>query len=92
LAKLYSWKCLRKANKMTEREIGHILAAQLLAAVRNKEMSYVSTVNAQYSHLTDDGRRVMSELVELMFTKAVVCEQERIKNAAEQMMVDAIKK
>lgn len=77
---------------MTEKEIGQILAAQLLAAVRNREHSYVSSVGAQYSHLTEDGRRIMTELVDLMFSKAVVCEQERIKNAAEQMMIDALKK
>lgn len=76
---------------MTEKEIGQILAAQLLAAVRNKEHSYVSSVGAQYSHLTEDGRRIMAELVDLMFSKAVACEQERIKNAAEQMMIDALK-
>lgn len=77
---------------MTEKEIGQILAAQLLAAVRNREHSYVSSVGIQYSHLTDDGKRVMSELTELMFGKAVECEQQRIKDAAEQMMIDALKK
>jgi hypothetical protein len=34
----------------------------------------------------------MSELTELMFGKAVECEQRRIKDAAEQMMIDALKK
>jgi hypothetical protein len=77
---------------MTEKEIGQILAAQLLATVRNREHSYVSSVGIQYSHLTDDGKRVMSELTELMFGKAVECEQRRIKDAAEQMMIDALKK
>lgn len=77
---------------MTEKEIGQVLAAQLLATVRNREHSYVSNVGAQYSHLTEDGRRLMAELIEVMFIKAVVCEQERIKNAAEQMMLDALKK
>lgn len=77
---------------MTEKEIGQILAAQLLATVRNREHSYVSSVGAQYSHLTDDGKRVMGELTELMFGKAVECEQRRIKDAAEQMMIDALKK
>ncbi len=77
---------------MTEKEIGQILAAQLLATVRNRELAYVSSVGIQYSHLTDDGKRVMGELVELMFGKAVECEQRRIKDAAEQMMMDALKK
>lgn len=91
-AKLYLSKCLRKAKGMTEKEIGQILAAQLLATTRNREHSYVSSVGAQYSHLTEDGKRLMLELVEVMFGKAVTCEQERIKNAAEQMMIDALKK
>lgn len=76
---------------MTEKEIGQILAAQLLAAVRHRELSYVSSVGAQYCHLTEDGKRVMSELTEMMFTKAVECEQRRIKDAAEKMMIDALK-
>ncbi len=77
---------------MTEKEIGQILAAQLIAAVRNRDLAYVSSVGTQYSHLTDDGRRIMSELTDLMFSKAVECEQKRIKDAAEQMMIDALKK
>jgi hypothetical protein len=77
---------------MTEKEIGQILSAQLLAAVRNRDLAYVSSVGAHYSHLTDDGKRVMSELTELMFSKAVECEQKRIKDAAEQMMMDTLKK
>lgn len=77
---------------MTENEIGKILAAQLLAAVRHKELSYVSSVGAQYCHLTENGKRVMAELTDMMFSKAVECEQRRIKDAAEQMMMDALKK
>jgi len=77
---------------MTEKEIGQILAAQLLATVRHRDLAYVSSVGTQYCHLTDDGKRVMAELTELMFAKAVECEQKRIKDAAEQMMMDALKK
>jgi hypothetical protein len=77
---------------MTEKEIGQIIAAQLLATVRNREHSYVSSVGTQYSHLTEDGQRLMADLITLMFPKAVECEAKRIKDAAEQMMMDALKK
>jgi hypothetical protein len=77
---------------MTEKEIGQILAAQLIATVRNKDLAYISSVGAKYCHLTDNGKRIMSELTDLMFSKAVECEQQRIKDAAEQMMIDALKK
>lgn len=77
---------------MTEKEIGQILSAQLLATVRNKEHSYVSSIGPQYSHLTDDGKRLMSELVELMFIKAIEADTNRRKAEAEQLIMDNLKK
>jgi hypothetical protein len=77
---------------LTEREIGSILAAQLMAAVRNKEQSYVSATGAQYSHLEESGKKIMAELVELMFVKAVELDKHRKQQDAEQLVMDNIKK
>lgn len=77
---------------LTEREIGSILAAQLMATVRNRDQSYVSSVGAQYSHLEDPGRRIMNELVEMMFIKAVECDKKRRQDDAEQLVMDNLKK
>ncbi len=77
---------------LTEREIGSILAAQLMSAVRNKDQSYVSSVGPQYSHLTDSGKKIMSELTEIMFVKAVELDQNRRKDEAEQFVMDNLKK
>ena len=77
---------------LTEREIGSILAAQLMAAVRNKEQSYVSATSAQYSHLEESGKKIMAELVELMFVKAVELDKHRKQQDAEQLVMDNIKK
>ncbi len=84
---------LRKGNAvLTEKEIGQILAAQLMATVRNKEQSYVSSVGAQYSHLYDPGKKIMNELVDMMFVKAVECDIQRRKDDAEQLVMDNLKK
>jgi hypothetical protein len=77
---------------MNEREIGQILVSQLISATRNRDHSYVSNVGIQYSHLTEDGKRIMAELVDMIFPKVVECEQQRIKDAAEKMMIDGLKK
>lgn len=77
---------------LTEREIGIILAAQLMSAVRDSDQSYVSSVGAKYSHLHDPGRKIMAELVELMFVKAVECHQHRKQADAEQLIMDNLKK
>lgn len=77
---------------LTERELGSILAAQLMSAVRNKDQSYVSSVGSQYSHLTDSGKKIMTELTEIMFVKAVELDQNRRKEEAEQFVMDNLKK
>ena len=93
MEKLRSSKLLKKGNNvLTEREIGSILAAQLMATIRNKEQSYVSATSAQYSHLEESGKKIMAELVELMFVKAVELDKHRKQQDAEQLVMDNIKK
>lgn len=77
---------------LTEREIGSILAAQLMGAIRNKDQSHVSSVGAQYSHLNDSGKKIMAELVDLMFIKAVELDKKRRLDEAEQLVMDNLKK
>jgi len=93
LAKLSSWKVSNEDAKMlTEKEIGSILAAQLMAMVRNRDQSYVSDINAQYSHLEAPGKRIMAELTELMFIKAVECDLQRRQEDAEKLVMENLKK
>ena len=77
---------------LTEKEIGSILAAQLMGAVRNKDLSYVSATHPQFSHLTDSGKKIMSELTEIMFIKVVELDKQRRQQDAEQIVMDNLKK
>ncbi len=77
---------------LTEREIGAILAAQLMSAVRNNDLGYVSSVGAQYSHLNDSGKKIMAELVNMMFIKAVEYDKKRRQDEAEQLVMDNLRK
>lgn len=77
---------------LTEKEIGQVLAAQLMSMTRNNELGYASTVSAQYSHLNDPGKKLMAELVDMMFIKAVELDKQRRQNDAEQLIMDNLKK
>jgi hypothetical protein len=77
---------------LTEKEIGSILAAQLMATIRNREQSYVSSISVQYSHLEEPGKKIMAELVDMMFVKAVECDRKRRQDEAEQLVMDNLKK
>jgi hypothetical protein len=77
---------------LTEREIGAILAAQLMGIIRNRDQSYVSDISPQYSHLEESGKKIMAELVDMMFVKAVECDKKRRQTDAEQLVMENIKK
>jgi len=77
---------------LTEREIGSILAAQLMSAVRNRDQSYVSATSPQFSHLEESGKKIMAELTELMFVKAVELDKHRKQQDAEQLVMENLKK
>jgi hypothetical protein len=77
---------------LTEKEIGSILAAQLMATIRNREQSYVSSISAQYSHLEEPGKKIMAELTEMMFVKAVELDKKRRQDDAEQLVMENLKK
>lgn len=93
LVRLLSSSYLKKGNAMlTEREIGAILAAQLMGTIRNRDQSYVSSINPQYSHLEESGKKIMAELVDMMFVKAVECDKKRRQDEAEQLVMENLKK
>lgn len=77
---------------LTEQEIGLILAAQLMATIRNSEQSYISTVGAHYCELKDPGKKIMAELVEIMFIKAVELDKKRRQDDAEKLVMENLKK
>lgn len=77
---------------LTEKEIGSILAAQLMATIRNREQSYVSHIDARYSHLEEPGKKLMAELVDMMFIKAVEFDKQRRQEDAEQLVMDNLRK
>lgn len=76
---------------MTEKEIGIMLSSQLFGLMRNKEYAYVSSI-AGYSHLHDDGRKIMMNLIDMLAAKAADEIHRNDKERAEQIMMDNLKK
>lgn len=77
---------------LNEKEIGQVLSAQLMGILRNGEHSYVSGADAKFSHLRDSGKKIMAELTELMFIKAVEYDKKRKQDEAEQLIMENLKK
>jgi hypothetical protein len=77
---------------LTEREIGSILAAQLMSTVRNKDQSYISSADVKFSRLEESGKKIMAELTEMMFIKAVEFDKKRTQDEAEKLIMENLKK
>ena len=76
---------------MQKSDLGNILATQLIECVSNSKYGYMSTT-ASFSHLTDDGKELMMGLVNGMVATAQKIHEEDIKNKAESLMMDRLKK
>jgi hypothetical protein len=77
---------------LTERDIGAMLTNQLFGMIRNDKHSYISKVGVEYCHLHPEGEKLMLEMVNLLFKKAVECEKQRNIEFAQQHMMDSLKK
>lgn len=75
---------------MTENEIGKILSAQLFSLMRDSQYSYSG--NPRYSSLNDSGKKIMADLVDILVSKVVECQQQIDKDQAEKIVMDNLKK
>lgn len=75
---------------LNKHEIGKILASQLFDLMRDNKYGYASSTPA-YSHLTEDGQRVMAELIHLLAPKVVEAQREHDKQLAEKLVMDNLK-
>ena len=75
----------------TEKEVGTILAGQLFSLMRNKDYSYISSIEG-YSRLQDNGKEIMMNLIDMLAPKVSDYIQKQDKIRAEEIMMDTLKK
>lgn len=77
---------------MVEEDVGKIIAAQLFSCLHDTKYSYVSKTSPTFSHLTEDGERLMMEIITMLVPKAVEVERDKFQAYAEQLIIDNLKK
>ena len=68
-----------------------VVYGSLLELSKNKLVWYESSIDARYSHLTDEGREAIIDVIENMFRELQAIEQEVIKETAKQQTIDSLK-
>lgn len=76
---------------MNEREIGKILISTFSGLMRDRHYAHISSVKG-YSHLTEDGTRVMMELIHTMAPLVAEAQHQADQQRAENIMMDRLKK
>ena len=68
-----------------------VVYGSLLELSKNKLVWYESSIDSKYSHLTDEGKEAIIDVIENMFREMQDIEQQVIKEAAKQQTLDALK-
>ena len=68
-----------------------VVYGSLLELSKNKLVWYESSIDANYSHLTDEGKEAIIGIIENMFRELQKIEQQVIKETAKQQTLDALK-
>ena len=80
-----------KRSNMNHDVIGNAVYAGLLTTLHNKKYYYHSTTGPSYSHLTDDGRKAMLELIELYAYTMLAAENEMLDERAKEIVMRELK-
>lgn len=68
-----------------------IIYGALLELSRNKQVWHESTVSAEYSHLTEEGRDAIIHVVEDMFRGLQIIHNQEVKEEAKRQTLEALK-
>ncbi len=89
----YILEGLKMARKYDIRRSMHkdMLYGAMLELAKNQRVWHESTVSAEYSHLTEDGKDAIIHVVEEMFRGLQTINKEEIKEEAKRQTLEALK-
>jgi hypothetical protein len=73
-----------------ETHVKTIIMGSLKELLRNRQLAYVSETNPQYSHLTDEGREFVVDMISTVLPALIISEKEKAKNDAEELMMNKL--
>jgi hypothetical protein len=72
------------------RQVTTIVMGSLKELLKNRDYAYISKTNPKFSHLEEAGKVFVVELVEQILPLLVEAETARIKNEAEELMMNKL--
>lgn len=79
-------------KNLTEKEIMFMLGGALKTLIKDKTYFYYSSIGISYCHLTDEGRRAVAEMVDMLAPKLFEAMHKDDIERSKQLMMDELKR
>jgi hypothetical protein len=76
---------------MNKEAVRDLTYGGIMEILHNRRFYYHSTVGAQYSHFTDEGKKVIAEYMQLMSYKMLEAEEAELNQRAKDMVLKTLK-
>lgn len=77
--------------QLTDKECVNLVMATLRLCANDRELAYVSRVSAEYSHITDDGERMLLNTLKIIFPYIVANESNRVDDLMHDHLLKELK-
>ena len=76
---------------MTDKECMNLILGALKVCMTNRELAYISSVGAEYSHLNSDGEKMLLQTLKVIFPKIVANENKRVEDLMHERLLKELK-
>lgn len=76
---------------MTDKECMNLVLGAFKVCMTNRELAYISSVGAEYSHLCEDGEKMLMQTIKIVFPKMVANESKRVEDLMHEHLLKELK-
>ena len=77
--------------QLTDKECMNLILGTLRLCANDRELGYVSSVSAEYSHLKDDGEKMLLNTLKIVFPNIVANESKRVEEIMHERLLKELK-
>lgn len=76
---------------LSDKECMNLVLGALKVCATDRTLGYVSSVDAKYSHLTEEGEKMLIKTLNVAFPKIVVNESKRVEDLMHERLLKELK-
>lgn len=77
--------------QLTDKECMNLILGTLRICANDRELGYVSAVSPEYSHLKDDGEKMLLNTLRIVFPSIIANESKRVEEIMHERLLKELK-